>query len=801
MRKSDLVKRIILLTLVVHVAALSFHSHGAAGDVDLSFDPGSGVNGPVNAVVLQSDGRFVIGGQFTTVRGLSRTNLARLNADGSGDETFDPTNVFDVVDCLALQPDGRVLVGSRLTEVVCDEFDCDYEERSIVTQLAPNGNIDSSFVPARANVGSGVKTLAVQSDGKVLLGGYFTTVNGTNCARIARLNTNGSFDGSFNPGSGVDGWPFLVSSVAVQGDGRILIGGGFTTFNETNRNGIARLNSDGSLDSAFNAGTNLGGGYTRVLSIVVQPDGKLLVGGSFTNGHGNGILRLNANGSLDPSFHSGTGANGGVASVAPQSDGKVVIGGYFTAVNGTMRHGVARLNASGGLDGSFNPSIELNAGVSSILLQSDGKVAVAGNFTTVHMARLNADGGLDSSFHPGRATDHVIASVVALPDGSALIGGLITFSNETNQVANARLNSDGSLDRMFLPSTFAPVIALTNMDFIAIRAFAVQPDGKVLLGGHTREVDFFDEFGNPYYAFRAFLSRVHPDGTADSSFPIARGNASFGWNPDSFPARTAALAVQPDGRILFGGPFTAINGTNRGGLARFHANGTLDSSFNPAFKAEAIRSLAWQADGKVIVGGGFTFGPPFTTGIARLNPDGSLDNTFNPGAGANSSLVYDSVYSVALQLDGKVILAGAFTNVNGTARNRIARLNPNGSVDASFDPGTGADALVRSIALQSDGGVLMAGDFLSVNGILRHGVARLYGDSVIMPSLNVVRSNSSMIISWLAATQNLQLQESTNLALVNAWSPVSQPAVTNRGRIVVTVPTSAGSKFFRLHSQ
>jgi uncharacterized delta-60 repeat protein len=204
-----------------------------------------------------------------------------------------------------------------------------------------------------------------------------------------------------------------------------------------------------------------------------------------------------------------------------------------------------------------------------------------------------------------------------------------------------------------------------------------------------------------------------------------------------------------------------------------------------------------QPDGKVLIGGPYwmlrdTNYPNFHA-MARLDTDGSLDRTFNPAIGAN-----DDVQSLAIQPDGKVLATGYLT-VNGTYRG-IARLNAAGSPDSSFNPGPGPDAEILSIALQSDGKVLIGGDFTIVNGALRPRVARLYGDSVA-PSLNIARTNAFAIVSWPVTGLNFQLQENTNLSFPNSWSPVSQPAVTNAGQMSVTVPGTVGRRFFRLKSQ
>jgi uncharacterized delta-60 repeat protein len=322
----------------------------------------------------------------------------------------------------------------------------------------------------------------------------------------------------------------------------------------------------------------------------------------------------------------------------------------------------------------------------------------------------------------------------------------------------------------------------------------VQPDGKVLIGGYARAIARIEEEGTPLYSFRAFLLRVHADGGRDAGFPIALGNEGFEWSSDFFLATTGtALAVQPDGKVLFAGAYQTINGTNRTGIARFHANGSLDLSFNPGLNFGAPRSLALQSDGKVLAGGYSIGGPPHYASIVRLHSDGSLDGSYQV-IGLNSPLS-----TIVLQPDGKVLIGGSFTAVNGTARNRMARLNADGSLDSTCNPGAGANGVVRAIALQPDGNILIGGDFTTVNGAVRPHVARLLGDPP--PELSIAWVGSSVRLSWPVIALNFQLQESTDLSSPNGWSPVPQPAVTDGAHLSVTVPALADRKFFRLKSR
>jgi uncharacterized delta-60 repeat protein len=230
---------------------------------------GTGFNNTVNTLTLQSDGKILVGGYFGSYQGVGANIIIRLNSDGSRDTSFNIGTGFD----------------------------------------------------------NWVYSLSLQSDGKILVGGGFTSYQGVGANRIIRLNSNGSRDTSFNIGTGFDNW---VYRLALQSDGKILVGGDFTSYQGVEANIIIRLNSDGSRDTSFNIGT---GFNNWVYSLSLQSDGKILVGGGFTSYQGVGanyIIRLNSDGSRDTSFNIGTGFNSWVYSLSLQSDGKILVGGNFT---------------------------------------------------------------------------------------------------------------------------------------------------------------------------------------------------------------------------------------------------------------------------------------------------------------------------------------------------------------------------------------------------------------------------------------------------------------------------------------
>ena len=260
-------------------------------------------------------------------------------------------------------------------------------------------------------------------DGKVIAGGYFDAYNGSAVPRnLVRLNANGSVDASFNTGNTGFTNTFVVngvSALAMQVDSKLVVGGTFSQYNgSTVPGGLIRLNANGSLDASFNAGgTGMTGIGVAPYDLKVQPDGKILVGGNFSNYNGSttpyNLLRITQDGLLDATFNGGNlGFDSGVVfDMALQPDGKLLVGGNFTSYNGTTApYFLVRLNANGSRDVTFNGN---NRGFSAIhsvnalLLQPDGKVVVGGEFgsyngvlTPLGFVRLNADGSLNDTATP-----------------------------------------------------------------------------------------------------------------------------------------------------------------------------------------------------------------------------------------------------------------------------------------------------------------------------------------------------------------------------------------------------------------
>jgi uncharacterized delta-60 repeat protein len=678
----------------------------ADGSLDNTFEHRTGANGEVVSITLQPDGKIIIGGDFTTYNGTIRNRIARLNANGSLDNTFNPgTGANGAVYSTSLQPNGRIMIGGQFSTYNSTLINC-------IARLNADGSLDNNF-----NSGTGanaaVYSTTLQPDGKTIIAGNFTAFNDSTRNRVARLNADGSLDNTFSLGIGANN---PVYATTLLSNGKIIIGGSFTLFNGSARNRIARLNADGSFDNTFNPRT---GANDEIWSITLHPNGKILIGGFFTSYNGttrNRIARLNADGSLDNTFNPGTGATALVYYTALQPNGNIVICGWFTNFNGIARNYIARLNTNGFLDSTFSPRTGASDNVLSTAFQPDGKIIIGGDFTTYNgiernnIARLNVDGSLDNSFNLGNGANGTVNSIALETDGKIIIGGAFTTYNGINRNRIARLNADGSLDTTFNPGTGANNFVLS---------ITLQPDGNIIIGG------WFNSYnGNN----RNRIARLNTDGSLDTTFKPGSGADWF-----IYPT-----ALQPNGKIIVGGDFNDYDGTLINRIVRLNADTSLDNTFNPGTGANgAVYATALQPDGKIIIGGAFTtYNGTTRNRIARLNADGSLDNTFNPGAGAN-----DFVYSTTLQPDGKIIVGGAFTTYNGSIRNRIVRLNANGILDNNFNPGTGANGEVYSTTLQPDGKIIIAGRFTGYNNLSAPFVVRIHGCAP--PATPAILGNSS----------------------------------------------------------
>ena len=692
---------------------------GQDGSLDLSFnstDPGygsgSGANATVYAIARQTDGRLVIGGDLTSYNGTACSRVVRLNTDGSLDAGFAiGSGVNGTVRSIVIQPDGKILLGGDFTT-------CASIPRNRIARLNANGSLDATFDPG-AGADSTVRCMALQSDGKIIIGGAFNSYSGISRGRLARINTTGSLDAAFATGAGANG---RIHAVVIQNDGRVIIGGNFNMFNGIVRPHLTRLNTSGNLDGTYPLGS---GPQAEVDCLALQPDGKLMVAGFFSSINGvlfDRIARMTINGDVDLTFNPGTGSINHIYSMALQADGKVVIGGDFPYYNGVTRQCIARTNSNGSLDTSFDPGTGTLFEVRALALQPDGKVILGGGFIEYNgvvrgrIARVLTTGTLDLTLNPALGANNPVYAVCPLPDGRVLIGG--DFSSYNGGIAGriAQFLPDGTPD---------PTFNTGNGASGTVFDIAVRPDGKIMLCGAFQSID-----GTP----RARIARLHADGTLDLSFDPGTGANAIIHTMD----------LQPDGKTIIGGDFSTYNGASRDRLARLNENGTLDTTFNAGqVFDDHIRKVLVRPDGTVLVGGKFnSYNSTARQGLVLLNNDGSSVASFNTLTGPNSD-----VYAIALALDGRILIGGYFTYFGGYARRSIARVNPDGSVDQTFNPGTGASLAVLDIAHQPDGRIVIGGWFTSYNGTARNYLARIHGNGALDTSFDPGTGTDARVVA------------------------------------------------------
>ncbi len=675
-----------------------------AGELDSGFSAsafgGLAFNGTINAVKVQPDGKILVGGHFTEANGFAATAIARLNADGTTDTSFRSPDFYSFqgigreVWAIALQPDGKILVGGDL--VGADNV----PKRGLV-RLNADGSLDTSFNSYELPTSSIVFDIEVQTDNKILVGGLV-------CG-IFRLNANGTFDNSFTPSLNGTGSSNGVEDLDIQPDGKIVVVG---------RNLMLRVTDTGALDGSFNNSNSFSGG--TITTVRVRTDGKILVGGSFQtiNAATHRRLRLfNSDGSLDSAF-SPQGPDSEVKDIFLKADGKIIIGGAFVNYNSTPRLRVAQINADGSLDTSVQFNITGAIGtVNDVELQTDGKLLVGLLNGVSTFVRFNADGTNDSGFAPLITRDATVNKILPQPDGKVLVLGEFLYANGVQRNYLARFNANGSLDTSFVPPTTGTL------------SFALQSDGKILVGGFSS------------------LKRLNPNGSEDTSFAV--------------PSNAVVYDIVPlaNGQILYGGSFGSI-----GGVVRLNANGSVDSTFtSPQFNSR-IQKLLWQSDGKLLIGGEFTFP---RNAIARLSADGSLDTTFVGEANA-------PVYALDLQADGKIIVGGQFTALNSSVNQvSIGRLNSNGTLDTGFVQST--NSVVRTVKVQTDGKILIGGTMSAVGGAPHNGLARLNSNGTIDSSFNTFAN---------ASVRDIQLQTDGKILLGGTFTKINGLSAVRVARLL-----------------
>ena len=474
------------------------------------------------------------------------------------------------------------------------------------------------------------------------------------------------------------------------------------------------------------------------------------------------------------------------------------------------------IGSAGTLDTSFASDFVDNA-VYQTVLQPDGKLLIGGAFSVPNsgIARMNPDGTVDIAFGVGGGVNELPVFAVALqPDGKILIGG--DFTQVDGVAANrvARLNADGTVDTTFNvvvtpgppPTTTPGTGAAGAGDSSAVRVIVVQPDGKIVVGGS------FTTFND---LPREYLVRLNPDGSVDPTFVGPDFSQPYNW-------KVSSLSLQPDNKILVGGRFFfgLENLTQKSGIIRVLTNGSLDPTFvtdrgasaygNPGWIQE-VRAMALQRNGQIVIGGDFNgFGGTAPLAnikrnrLARLNANGSLDS-FNPNVDGNINYPTpaSSVGALFIQADGNILVGGEFASITAVPMNSMARLGVGGSIDTTFNVGTGSTGEVFDFTMQANGKAVFGTGYGTIQGLPGLTVGRLFTGITALPGLVQFSSataagaeGSSLILtatrtggSFGALTMNYGTQPGT--AAATRYTPVSGTLSWASGDIAsktITVP-------------
>ncbi len=602
--------------------------------------------------------------------------------DGSFTSPFNAQNsvsTYEVATVRAIQPDGKVLV-SVFTYVPNSGGETLY-------RLNADGTKDAGFTPIAFTYSRTqydlIAKVVLMTNGKIAVA---TNVSAAfRSARFRRFNSDGTRDTSFEEptltgslpsAAGANG--YYISDFEALSDQSVIIVGAFDTINSVNRKNTAKLGPAGNVDLSFSPTANSASG------VEIFSNGKILTS------NGSKFILYNADGSADNSFIQVDNLTS-IRKFVIDGAGNIFFNGDFTE-NDTTVNKFVRLNMNGVIIASFAPNLGISGIISALALQTDGKVIVVGDFTSVgaavriNVARLNNDGSLDESFNVVSQNNDQIAGAFVQPDGKILLTGSFT-TNTISGLGIKRVNADGSVDASFNPNIEAVV------------AVVIQSDGKILVGGGFTTVNGQTQFKK--------LARLNADGTLDTSF-----NPIFGTS-----GSVNSLTVQSDGKILVGGTFTGVNGFSRSNLVRLNADGSLDTTFN-AGSISSTGQIARQADGKYIVN--------LFSRLVRLNVDGTTDNTFQ-------SLTTGSltINAFSIMPDGSIIIGGSFAGVGGFPRARLARLRNDGTVDSTFFP-TGANNTINALIRQADNKLLIGGSFTAIDNTVRLGVARIVVNQVVL---------------------------------------------------------------------
>lgn len=694
---------------------------------------------PASVAVLP-DNKILLGGQFTSDSGMYRA-IVRLDESGRLDPTFRSGRVLAQAGTIAPLVDGGVatiaLVDSGEPAVVKLASDGSLLWQALVNAV-PGSWLESPLLPL--------------PDGTLLVGGPFTSIAGAPRQSLALVGTDGvplpAFNLEFNG---------AVTALARATDGFIYAGGNFTTVNGVPRKRLVRLTPTGSVDLSFDPGAIAS---VNVSSLALQHDGKILVAGVLNTENGGAVkrlVRLLGNGSVDPEFQIGAGPDDPPKRVAVDAHDRIILCGPFNYVAGVSRPRLARLLPSGAIDLSFDLQNGPNSAVRDLAIDALDRYAIAGSFdkigsrTQPFLARFLPDG-------LGPTVDFEVNRFSTTEGNGGVSIRLRRFGSVENPIV-VQLSTDPTNDLAefprvqqqveFAPNELSKDVTLPIPDDGEVEGDeTLQLRCRIPTGGalvehaaelliHDDEIPvFFEKTINSLYRFApvalaeangllALGGDVAPSGQVLRAFPAVVISRMDGSPEITLPADVGpysgspwifSVAWAPDNKLLVGGWFHSLGPYSATNLARLNADGSIDPTFKPVSTATVTAALA-RPDGKVIAVGEF-INAGTTSIVAQLTSTGEIDPSFHARADLRPT-------RIALQTDGKLLASSDKTG--------LVRLLTDGSLDPSFPP---LPIQVEAITPTSDGRIYIVGNFSSVRGVRRPGVALLANDGAVDLSFN-----------------------------------------------------------------
>jgi len=718
------------------------------------------------AVTIQDDGAMVVAGKSYngTNDDFALVRYVRSSTSGFLDDTFGTSgavttpiafNSTDEARSTAIQSDGKIVAVGNSDEGTHSAFS--------LVRYNTNGSLDSAFgsggkvTTAVGSYNSSATSVAIQSDGKIVVAGDAYDQGSSQVFAVVRYNTNGSLDTAFGTDgivlTDVWGGHSYAKSVAIQSDGKIVVGGIATNTNNTTYYiALVRYTSDGELDTSFSGDgmvtTSLGGNYSLANDIAIDGDGKIVAVGYSYNGSNDdfAVVRYNSNGTLDTGFSgdgmvtTSLGSGYDIASsVAIQSSGEIVVAGSSDVGGGNYDFALVRYNSDGTLDTDFSGDGKLTTAIgsgedvaNSVAIDSVGNIVATGyshngSNNDFAVVRYTSVGSLDTTFSgDGKLTtaigssDDQALSVAIQTDGGIVAAGSSYIGNN-NDYALVRYTSDGTLDTDFDTDGIVTTAVGSRLVDATVNSVAIQDDGKIVTAGGT------SANGKNYF----LLTRYTSNGLLDTTFGTGGILTTEIGLAQSDSEGAKSVAIQSDGKIVAAG--SSHNGSNYDfALARYTANGTLDTSFSEdgivttaVGDNSSAYSVAVQNNGAIVAAGKSNNGSNDAIALVRYTSNGSLDSTFS-GDGIVTTAVGSNdaeAYSVAIQSNGMIVAAGTSNAGSGNFDFALARYDSNGSLDTDFDTdgivttavGTGGDGGGRSVAIQSDGKIVAAGNSYNNN--------------------------------------------------------------------------------------